>query len=127
MCSSGGPTRPRAPATPGIVWQLGQPKRGIAARPASGSPPVSAAAASCAVSCTRYQPQPAPPRPVIAATPSAAMARVRDTLRGGMVAGLRGAQPCGAQGKGGADIDHAGGDPHDQPAELLILQRRQPP
>src|SRR5438874_622379 len=42
MLVSGGPTCPRAVRTPGMVWQVSQPYRGIAARPSAGSPPVMA-------------------------------------------------------------------------------------
>src|SRR5947207_1948191 len=129
--SSGGPTRPSAPAIPGIVWQEEQPNLGIAVLPRDGSPPVHRFA------CSRAS----RPQPIVTAArnrsaPSARIrgrwtlpltdiARARIELLGSRVndAALRFTQPRGKEGETDDDENRSEGNPHQKSGELLVRER----
>lgn len=102
MPSSGGSTRPSAPGTPRIWWQVPHPYCRAATRPRAGSPPASSTTISRAA--------------------EAARARSRLTTRASDTP-----EPLRDEPQRGEQIRDATRHPHDEPGELLVLQRRQVP
>src|SRR5687768_3548932 len=127
MVSRGGPTIPRAPSTPGTLWQVPQPYLWMRAGPRCGSPPVSALAV--------FSTSPWPHAPRRRASPSihTALRSMRAPLPEQPLAprvghpALRFAEPRGEEAEPEEDEDCSRGDPHDKARELLVLQGREPP
>src|SRR5436190_9427087 len=128
MRSSGGPTVAFAPWMPGIVWHAAHPYFPIADWPRSISPPVIMAASlvadgrhpprSAAATRTRANDGSSPRMgPRLQQPVRRCVGRPEcDTLLGL-------AQPRREQRQAEHDEDHTGGNPHQQPGELLIRER----
>src|SRR5690348_14213151 len=137
----GGPIIPRAPSTPGIVWQVLQPYLRIRSGPRSGSPPVMRAAS--ALTCC-----PHPCRRAAVNSSAAADHCLRTRLRSDTVSSFshffepdppdplrlshfgppfRLAQPGSEESETQGHEERSGRNPHDQSRELLIFERAEPP
>src|SRR5947199_2514009 len=135
MPARGGPMVPSAPETPGMVWQDSQPYLRTRTLPRTGSPPVIAAACRSTLppqpqSARRASAKPAATAPWLSrltlCPPS--FERSQQHLATGVSHPPLGlAQPGRKQGQPQHDEEDPGRHPHDEPGELLVLQRREPP
>src|SRR5581483_3800129 len=108
---SGGPTSPTAPLMPRMVWQEPQPYRPMAATPRFGSPPVTVAPSR---------------RAELEHPVASAMTRISQLFRillSPLQHGIAFPQPHRKKRQTDAGVNHAGGNPHDEPSDLLIGQR----
>src|ERR1043166_7847220 len=137
-CSRFGPTSALAPATPGIVWHVPQPYLPMAALPRRGLPPVIACALRSSSTCWHALTA----ANAHAKTHAATSFNTSDFRRLSRIAAYlsvcnapassrrrarRPPPPAGEEHEARGDVDQPRRNPHDESAELLVFERRQPP